>query len=334
MNAIARRITETPAASPQEMAMRIKREAPGLADLATDQLEMIARLVMTQRLTAELSRAVDLAGVEWQKERDTFLSDTKSPHTRRAYSAALGKLEAWTSREGINPLEINAATADQFIRELKAGGKAAATARRDIAAISAFYTFLERYHGAIKNPVRGTKIRPPKENKKEAVIPTAADYKTIIAELPPVERAIVITMASRGLRAGALPTLELKAGKYHGKSKGKYLAENDTGGITLPPEALAAIRAAGLDVKKPFAWETRQGTKNNANAIEGRINYHIEKLYHAGKIRALYSCHDFRHYFAVEQYRKNKDLYRLSKLLNHAGIQITQTYLKSLGIEL
>jgi site-specific recombinase XerD len=333
MNAIARRITETPAASPAEMALRIKQEAPTLADLNNDQLEQIAKLVMTQRLAAELNAKVDLAGIDWREKRETFLSDTRSEHTRRAYAAALDKLEAWASRENVNPLELNAAAADQFIRELKADGKAAATTRRDIAAVSAFFTWLERYHSAVKNPVRGTRIRPPQENKKDTVIPSAADYKTIIAELPPIERAIVITMASRGLRAGALPGLELKGGKYHGKSKGKSLTENNAAGITLPPEAVKAIKAAGLDVKKPFAWKTKQGTENTANAIEGRINYYIDKLYKAGKIAACYSCHDFRHLFAVREYEKKKDIFRLSKLLNHAGIQITQTYLKSLGVE-
>jgi len=334
MNAIARRITESPAANVAEMAMRIKREAPALADLNNEQLEQIARIAMTQRLTAELNRRVDLAGIDWQKERDTFLSDTKSPHTRRAYAAALGRLEAWASRENINPLEVNAVTADQFIRELKAGAKAAATARRDIAAISAFYTFLERYHSTIKNPVRGTKIRPRKENDKETVIPTAADYKIIIAELPPVERAIVIVMATRGLRAGALPTLDFRGGKYIGKSKGKRLEENGTAGVTLPAEALEAIRAAELDIKRPFAWKTGRGTAMNAGAIESRINKHIGKLHKAGKIAAAYSCHDFRHFFAVREYKKNKDIFRLSKLLNHASIQITQTYLRGIGIEL
>jgi len=327
MNAIARRITNTPAGSPQEMAILIRREAPGLADLAPDQLEQIARLVMTQRLAAELNAAVDLAGVDWNKERDTFLSDTKSPHTRRAYAAALGRLEAWASREGLNPLNLAAAHADHFIRALKAEGRASTSTRRDVAAVSAFYTFLERYHAMVKNPFRGTKIRPPNENKKETVIPTAKDYKTIAANVPAVERAILAALALRGLRAGALPTLELKAGKYHGKSKGKALMEGETSGITLPPSVLAEIKTAALDLKKPFAWIT-------ANAIERRINYHIGKLYQAGKIGASYSCHDFRHYFAVQEYKKDKDIVRVSKLLNHANVSITQNYLRGLGVSL
>jgi len=327
MTAIAKRIADTPAGSPQEMALLIRREAPGLADLAPDQMEMIAKLVMTQRLAAELNTAVDLAGVDWRKERETFLGDTKSPHTRRAYAAALDKLEAWASREGMNPLNLTAAHADHFIRALKAEGRAATSTRRDIAAVSAFYTFLERYHAMIKNPVRGTRIRPPNENKKETVPPSAKDYKTIAASVPPVERAMLAAMALRGLRAGALPTLELKAGKYHGRSKGKALTEGQAAGITLPVAVIEAVKAAGLDAKKPFAW-------TNANAIERRINYHIGKLHKAGKIGAAYSCHDFRHYFAVQEYKKDKDIVRVSKLLNHANVSITQNYLRSLGVSL
>jgi site-specific recombinase XerD len=288
-----------------------------------------------QRQAGVINRKIDIAGIDWQGEIDTFLNYTRSLHTRRAYAAALGKFEEWVKHIGISPLEMSAACADRFIHDLKAQSLAAASVRRDIAAVSAFYTFLERStNGKVKNPIRGTKQRPPRENKKETIIPDAADYQVIISEMPRIERAIVITMANRGLRIGALPTLELKNGKYHGKSKGKILKENNTAGITLPPEALKAIRAAGLDVKKPFAWRTRQGTANNANALERRINNHMGKLYHAGKINAPYSAHDLRHYFAIDQYKKKKDIYRVSMLLGHANIAITQIYLKSLNVKL
>jgi hypothetical protein len=64
MNAIAKRIAAAPAATTAEMALRIKREAPTLANLAPDQLDQIARLVMTQRLADELNTAVNLAGID------------------------------------------------------------------------------------------------------------------------------------------------------------------------------------------------------------------------------------------------------------------------------
>jgi site-specific recombinase XerD len=327
MNIIAQKISAAAADTPEGLALRIKREAPTLANLAPEQLEQIARIVITQRLARELDTAVDLAGIDWQEKRETFLSDTRSVHTRRAYNAALGRLETWASREGVNPLSMTAAHADQFIRNLKEAGRAAASTRRDIAAVSAFYTFLERYHAAIKNPIRGTRIRPPKENKKEVIVPTGEEYAVIIAAMPPIERAIVETLAGRGLRVGALPSLKRKGEKYTGQSKGKPLEENNGAGVTLPRESLKAIKAAKLDPESPFAWIT-------ANALERRVNYHIGKLYQAGKIRAAYSCHDFRHFFAVREYSQTKDIYRVSMLLNHKNVAITQTYLKSLGVTL
>jgi site-specific recombinase XerD len=282
---------------------------------------------MTQRLTADMSREVDLAGINWQSERETFLGDTKSVHTCRAYAAALNRLEAWANREGINPMTLTAVNADRFIRTLKAEGRAPASTRRDIAAVSAFYTFMERYHAAINNPFRGTRIRPPNENTKKTIIPSSKEYKVIAAALPPIEYAIIETIALRGLRAGALPTLEKKGERYLGKSKGKALKEGEVDGVTLPPNVIKAIAAAKLDVRKPFAWIT-------ANAIERRINYQIGKLYQAGKIKAAYSCHDFRHYFAKNEYQKDKDILRVSRLLNHANISITQKYLRSIGVTL
>ena len=336
MNGIIQKITEESVGNPEEMALRIKREMPTLADLNNEQLEQVARFVITQRLTAELNTAVDLAGVDWQEQRDTFLDDAKSPHTRRVYAAALSRLETWASLKGLNPLTMTTMQADQFIRFLKDEGRSPASVRRDIAGVSAFYTWLERYHGAIKNPVRGTKIRPPNENKKETIIPSVKDFEVIMTNVPAKERAILAVLALRGLRAGALPTLELKDGKYYGRSKGKALTENGTEGITLPAECLGAIRDAGLDIRKPFAWKTRlrQGTLMSAAGIESRINKQMRILHKARKIRAAFSAHDFRHLYSVQQYEKTKDIYRVSMLLNHANVAVTQMYLKGLSVKL
>jgi site-specific recombinase XerD len=68
------------------------------------------------------------------------------------------------------------------------------------------------------------------------------------------------------------------------------------------------------------------------NALKLRIYRQTLKLYNEGKIKAAYSAHDFRHYFAVSEYQKYKDIYKLSKLLDHTNISITENYLKSLRI--
>jgi integrase len=87
------------------------------------------------------------------------------------------------------------------------------------------------------------------------------------------------------------------------------------------------LAAAGLDVKKPFADRT-------ANSIELSVAYHIKKLHHAGKIGAAYSCHDFRHFAAVREYAKDKDIKRVRDFLGHSSISITERYLRSIGVAL
>jgi integrase len=343
---------ETDAITPDEMARLLCEKAPTLADLSPDQLKAVAQVVMTQDLVEELRVKKNLAGIDWTEERAHFLEDAKSPLTRKAYAASLDRFELWARRKGIDPLALNASQADQFIRDLKAGhiafqvrsigknGKprgskplaegaspAAASSRRDISAISAFYSKLERYHDTLRNPFRGTRIRPPNENKKETVIPTEQDYETIIGNVPATEQAIIKTLALRGLRAGALPTLTRSAGRYYGVSKGKKLTEGTTEGVILPEEALEAIEKAGLDLKKPFA-------SLKSAAIEQRVYYWTSKFYKEGTIKAPYSAHDFRHFFAVREYLKDKDIFRVSKLLNHSNVAITQNYLRSLKVSL
>ena len=324
--------TLSSASNIEAMALHIAQEAPTLAHLNQAQLEHIAKMVIAQRLTNELNQKVDLATVNYENQKQTFLDDTKSVHTRRAYKSALYKLEAWANKHGKAVVAMNAEDGDNFIRSLKTSERANTSIRRDIAAVSAFFTFLERYYACIKNPIRGTRIRPENKTKNELGIPNLDDMAIIQAAVPPFEKAIIAVLAGRGLRAGALPTLERKKdGKYTGQSKGKTL--NGKAGITLPQEALDAIEQAGIDMKKPFAFN-RKGEPMTGNAIERRINYQIGKLYKTQKIKVAYSCHDFRHFYAVSEYQKNKDLYRISKLLNHAGVHVTETYLKSLGLAL
>ena len=57
----------------------------------------------------------------------------------------------------------------------------------------------------------------------------------------------------------------------------------------------------------------------------------VKKLDEAEKIRGEFSSHDFRHFYAVTEYRKDRDIKRVSKLLGHASIVVTEKYLESWG---
>ena len=279
-------------------------------------VQFAALLDTAQKMIA----AAGTAGIDYSAEKETFLNNagrTGSEHTRAGYRAALGRLDTWAARQKINPLELTPAQADDFIYSLRTD-RASSSVRLDISAASSFFTWLERRHAGIKNPFRGTKARPAEKSVKETIAPDAPDVETIVRDLPGDLAAAAAVMAYRGLRAGALPTLSISGQRFTGRSKGKDIAGS------LPLEALEVIKAAALPLRGPFAGVL-------PNTLEKQIARAIAKLHKAGEVKASYSCHDLRHYFAIMEYRKDNDLYRVMKLLGHASIAITARYLKGLG---
>jgi len=311
------------AAAVHAMARRLAFESPSLSDLTAEQLERVAQAVIVGNLTGDMKRRADLERIDYRAEVETFLTNasrTKSPHTRAAYGRALARLEAWASKRGVNVLEMKPMDADDFAYALQTEGRAAGSVRLDISGASSFFTFLSRRFDQVQNPFRGTKARPECRAAREVAFPTAREVKAILAATTaPADKAAVSIMAFRGLRVGALPSLTIKAERFAARSKGKSISGE------LPKEALAALDAAGVDTKKPFAAD-------NARALAARFAYTTKKLAAAGKIEAAFSVHDLRHFFAVEQYRKNKDIYALKELLGHASIQVTEIYLKGMNL--
>jgi integrase len=51
-------------------------------------------------------------------------------------------------------------------------------------------------------------------------------------------------------------------------------------------------------------------------------------------VNEIYLCHDLRHYYAKKEYEKTKDIYRVSRLLNHSSLTITEGYLRSLEVRI
>jgi hypothetical protein len=69
--------------------------------------------------------------------------------------------------------------------------------------------------------------------------------------IPVKSRADAVRNTLKG--SGALPTLELEVGKYHGKSKGKALKEGQGyGDHTLPAAVIDAVKASWKKMKNPL----------------------------------------------------------------------------------
>lgn len=305
-------------AAVSDLARRIAADAPELKDLSEDELAAVARAVLAGRLTEELKTRVDLARIDYADERAAFLAASSSDHTRRAYGRALDELEAFAARRGRDVLELRPRDADAFIRSHEG---APASVRLTAAAVSSFYTFLEREtEGRVHNPVRGTRARPRSSRVRSLEVPSAEAVAALLARLVGNSelRGAVAVMAFRGLRVGALPDLAIKGSRFRTVSKGKAVDGE------LPEAALGILKEEGLPLRAPFAGLSAQ-------RIADRFRYWTEKLCREGILEAAYSVHDLRHFFSVTEYRTDHDLYRVSKLLGHSGIAVTEAYLRSLG---
>jgi hypothetical protein len=135
----------------KSVARRIAEDSPKLADLQPEELEKLARVVVAESLKDDLRREADLARIDYRAEHDRFLqraSRTGSRHTLRSYRTALERLEAWCAKEKIAVLELTPALADEFIESEKAAGGSPATVQLRVAAVSSFWTWLERRRAA------------------------------------------------------------------------------------------------------------------------------------------------------------------------------------------
>jgi len=303
----------------EKMALKIANESPELNDLTVEQLEKIAQIVIAQNLTSELQLKSKIANIDYKAEKTIFImqsSRSGSEFTQSAYYKAIRELEKFTNKNGYNILQLSPGQADDFIYSLSGSPNSKLII---IAGVSAFYSYLERRYSVIKNPIRGTKARPVKKTVKEIEIPSEIELYTILNELPELEKMAIYIMAYRGLRVGALSNLKVWGNRYSSVSKGKSICGE------FPIEIINNIKYSYLDNKSPFM-------KISTAALKMRIIRQTSKLYKQGKIQAAYSAHDFRHYFAVSEYVKDKDIYKLSKLLDHSNIAITELYLKSLKI--
>lgn len=334
-------------------AVDILNSKPDFNSLSESDRAQILKIAAVDDYKNELQHKARIAKLNYSDLKATFLANAKSAHTREAYILALSRLEMYLGLLGKSFAEISTLEADKFIQShflskplnkgalnMTAADRASASIRRDASCIGAFYSFVQRIsNNEFANPFRGTRAKPALQPVKELCVPTKEEVSAILAskDVPKELRAAIAIMAYRGIRVGGLPGLNIdyanqsfttisKQKTYNG-----HLTECDTVGSTPVLKYFNVFEGK----KKPFNGMT-------SPQIKMKVSYWMKKLHQKGIISICYSCHDFRHHFAVAQYRGdyadanrggNKgDIYKLQKMLNHSSISITETYLKSLNL--
>jgi integrase len=305
-------------------AKEIKQSIPELESLPKELLNEIAQRVVLNRLLNKFDYLVDTVSIDHKAEVVDFLSKYRSVPSRKTYYTGLLKLVEYSNAIKVKLLDFTLDDADNYVRWLVARNYSPAYVDTLIAAASSYCEHLVRKHfsapsrssrPAFINPFRGVKGKPTKDPVRETVVPDEDEVKIIMDEAGYKLRLALALMAKSGLRVGALPSFTVNGLNFTCLSKGTIHS-----GI-LDKDVLKYF--SGLRSRMPFREE-------NPNKIKHRVRILTALLHKKGLIKAVYSCHDFRHYFAIQEYSKDKDIYRVSKLLGHRSIVITEAYLKGL----
>ena len=260
--------------------------------------------------------------VDLEKLKSTWLA-SKSKNTQAMYLRTLAAFESYCEGRGIKPLLAKAQDIDGWIDTMRAGGLANNSIRAKVSSISALFSTLRRYGVTQNNPCYGAPL-PKKEYKNaraENSVMSDAELKIIEGYFGKRKKQSILSqaihfMATYGLRVGALPSIKIDraAGVFSYETKGGKKGRRKLIQATLERFALKAY---------PFSKSSRVGLSVSVHRL-------MAKLYKARLISRAYSAHDFRHFFAANHYKQNKDIVKLKSLLDHASISITDIYLQGL----
>ena len=295
-----------------------------------DAAAFIARLASVAKereLVDTFQKQAKLASIDWQTQKSDFITyDSKGgkrgASTKRLYTKAFETYEAYCAAKDIKPQEITRGGVKEYVRELVARKLSAATIKVYTAALRAFFSYIADDDSGIENPFTRVKT-PGKQSVRACVYPSQSDVAQIISYLKAHEETgklakIASLMAFDGFRIGAFESMDISdKGTARGVSKGKAYEKR------LSKESLEALD--GLRGKGVFSeWKSAKA--------QSLFNYHISKMYDAGLISTRFSCHDFRHHYAVKLYKETKDIIAVQVALNHSSVTITETYLKELKL--
>ncbi len=292
-----------------------------------------------------LGQTVKAARFDLGKVFGEFLIDgEKAERTQQTYRAEVDRFVTWLDREGIHVLQVQRSDVNRF-KSTIAERFSANTVRLTLASASSFYHYLEAERYIDRNPF--AYIKYPKREYKKAIKPdqgspipvmSEAEYQAIVEALERKAKAegnrvydeasresarrllpVVHFLATYGLRIGDVLTLRLEEEeRFSYKQKGGQVRTK-----SLRPILQEILAESGNTKRQPFKGIAKV-------TIQAGIRRLTVGLSARGVIRHPYSCHDFRHYYAVRLYQETKDIYTVKQELGHATVGVTEIYLSGL----
>lgn len=250
-----------------------------------------------------------------------FLRATRKPDTARHFEIGLKKILQIMPIVYID--DLTPAKLDECAIALKSRikGPLAPGLNRAIRAVKTAWRQAEFWD--LIPPQNWRKVSKFKESKGRVEYHTPEEIKKILKIFNPDWQLVVLLGCRAGLRRGEIAVLTWEDVDFENNQI--YVAPNKTDKHRFVPIA-KDLRAALLNAKK----KAKKDSKFVVNVGEARGSQYFLSAYYLkatkGKFDFKCGLHKLRHTFASHLVQNGVDLYRVSKLLGHSSIKMTEIY--------
>ena len=251
----------------------------------------------------------------------TEYAPTLSENTQRSYTTSLKFLMPFFKDS--NLISISPKMISRYKVSRKGDGVKLATINRELAMLSkAFNLAVKEWEWAKDNPT--SKVSRERENNARDRWLTIDEEKRLLDISPERIKQIIIFSLNTGLRLGELSGLEWSRVNILNKTIHINITKNgEKKTLPLNKIALGVLEKKFIvkSLKNDYVFKNRIGGKVNHNSLRNLFH----KLLRKAKIDN-FRLHDLRHTFATRLAQKGIDIYKISKLLGHKDIKMTQRY--------
>ncbi len=269
-------------------------------------------------------------GEAWKE----FLADVEArklhASTVRKYKLLRHQMEEFTQRRGMRYLrDFDLATAGQFRSEWNDGPRSSA---KKLERLRAFFRFAQKRKWTPENPASDLKapkitLCPTMPYTREEMVQILAAVEKYAAEVPGTGkenarriRALVLLLRYSGMRIG--DTVSLSSDRIKGNRLFLYTQKTGVPVNTILPQfVLRALEATPKVNDKHFFWSGAGKLDSAVRSWQTRLR----KLFQLAKVQNGHP-HRFRDTFAVELLLAGIPIERVSILLGHQSVRITEKH--------
>lgn len=288
-------------------------------------------------------RLKEIEGARWRGERlvtweaavAAWVDDVAgqiAQTTAKRYGVSLMQCAPFLA--GLDVSTIDGKTLAALMTGRRKLGASPATIRRDLTAISRVLEFAEAQDWREGNPTL-SKRRLLKERRDPIALPEPAEVEALIAATPARFGALIRAAWLTGCRQAELVNSTWRAFNARARTLEIVGKGNKRRTIALSDEATAQISAQPRTLGCDLIF-CRDGGVAFAEAASDFTHFrrNLEaKTKRERRPFRRFRFHDLRHLYAVEELRRGRGIYDLSKHLGHTSIKTTEIYLAFLTPE-